>query len=223
MTLRSMLAGLAATLLLGSWTCAVEAEQFRYRYVSLDEATLPEGVLFFDGLGLNNSGRIYGTAYACVTTECELLIPHIAVYVDGAVKVRQPGLAYAVNGGTVGGSVLVDPENFIEQAALFRGNSVELIPRLPEELSSFVTALNGTGSALVISFNAESRPTYVLYENGQSTVLDFGPEAVNVSQLAINNAGIISGTQGSSFCDGSTGFRFDPHIGTIRAARAPFD
>ncbi len=42
------------------------------------------------------------------------------------------GLAYAMSGGgTIGGSVLTDTENFFEQAALYYGWYVELIPRLP--------------------------------------------------------------------------------------------
>jgi hypothetical protein len=201
-------------LTLGVGTVAARAQEFRYRYVSIDEAALPQGVLFFDPVALNNSGRIYGTAFVCATSACESILPHVANYADGAVTIHRPGFVSVVNeGGTIGGSVLVDPENFIEQAALFRGDRVELIPPQPEEFTSFVIALNDSGSALVMSFDASFEPSIVLYKNGQATVLDFGPSVTNPSQLAINNQGVISGTQGNSFCDDFTGFRWNSRTG----------
>jgi hypothetical protein len=92
---------------------------------------------------------------------------------------------------------------------------VELIPRQPGEFTSFVTALNDSGSALVTSFDAFFQPTVVLYQDGRSTVLDFGPSVTNPSRLAISNNGIISETQGSSLCEGATGFRFDTRTGAV--------
>ena len=105
-----------------------------------------------------------------------MFIPHVAVYAHGAVTVltpTQPGIVYAANaGGTIGGSVPIDFTNQIEQAALFRGDRVELIPPQPGERTSFVTALNDSGMALVTSLDATDQPTYVLYRNGRTTVLD---------------------------------------------------
>jgi hypothetical protein len=197
-------------LTLGLFAIAVQAQDFRYRYVSLDGVELPPGFLFFDPIALNDSGRVFGTAYECFTTICESIVPHVAVYAKGSVTALQPGFAYAVNErGTVGGSVLTDPVNFTEQAALFRGHQVELIPPQPGEFTSFVTALNDSDSALVTSYDVLFQPTFVLYKSGQSIVLDFGPTVTNVSRLAINNNGVISGTQGVSLCDGATAFRFD--------------
>ena len=198
------------------WAGAAGAQEYSYQYVSLDEASFPEGVLFFDPTALTNGGRVVGTAFTCVTPECEIALPRIAVYENGAVTIGETGLALAVNeGGTIGGSVLVDPDNFIEQAALFHGDRVELVPRLPGEFTSFVTALSDSGSALVTSFNDSFEVTYVLYKNGESTVLDFGAELANISQLAINNADVVAGTQGENLCDGSTGFRFDTRSGAL--------
>ena len=203
-------------LILGMGSAAIPAQEFHYRHISLDEAAKPEEVLFFDPVALNNGGRVYGTAFACTTSLCDSILPHIAVYADGVLKVQQPGLVTAVNdGGTIGGSVLVDPVNFLEQAALFRGVQVELIPPQPGEITSFVIALNDVGSALVTSFDGSFQPTLVLYRNGQSTVLDFGPEVTNASQLSINNNGFVSGTQGDDLCDGGTGFRYDPRTGQV--------
>ena len=114
--------GWVLVLTLGLWAVAAQAQEFRYHHVSLDEIELPSGFNFFNPIAINNSGRIYGTAYESISD-----LPHVAVYADGAVTVLQPGNVYAANeGGTIGGSVLLDAENFIEQAALFHSNQEEI-------------------------------------------------------------------------------------------------
>ena len=124
----------------------------------------------------------------------------------------QPGIVYTANGsGTIGGSVLIDPENFLEQAALFHDDQVKLIPPQPGEFTSFVRRLNDPGTALVTSDSDFGR-THLLYQNGQAMLLDFGPTVTNPRSLDINNQGIIAGRQGIS-SSGATGFRFDPRTG----------
>ena len=109
----------------------------------------------------------------------------------------------------MGGSVLTDPINFIQQAALFHENSVELIPRQPGEVTSYVIALNDPDEALVESFDASGRLTYLLYSKGQETPLDFGPTVTNPLVTGMNNLEIISGIEGSN-PGTSRGSRFDP-------------
>ena len=116
----------------------------------------------------------------------------------------------------MGGSVLTDPDNFLEQAALFRGDRVEIIPRWPGEISSFVSAMNDSGAALVVSYDSSFQKSLLLYRHGRLTQLDFGPTVLNPSMLAINNHGTISGTQGPSLIDRTTGFRFDPRTGDVQ-------
>jgi hypothetical protein len=185
---------------------------FSYNYVSLDAVELPPGFIVFFPVAINNSGRVYG-----VVLDDEAFLPHIAVYAQGSLTVfpyPQPTNAYAVNeGGTVGGSVVVDPVNFYEQAALFRGDQVELIPRLAGELTSFVVALNDPGMALVASYDASFQLTIVLYQNGKLTPLDFGPNIADPFFLGINNQGIISGTTFQSLTSHFRGFRFDYRTG----------
>src|ERR1051325_12024243 len=130
--------GWVLALTLGLWAVVAQAQEFHYQYVSLDEVELPSGFIFFSPIAINNSGRIYGTAYECSTTTCDSILPYVAVYADGAVTVLQPGIVNAANeGGAIGGSVLLDPDNFTTQAALFRGDQVELIPPQPGEFTSF--------------------------------------------------------------------------------------
>lgn len=199
---------------LGLWTVAAQAQEFRYRYVSLDfdQIELPSGFIFFQPTAINNSGRVYGDAY-----DDEFFLPHVAVYAGGVVTVLQPGqpgsIVRAVNqGGTIGGSILIDEVNFTGQAALFHGDRVEPIPPQPGESNSFVLALNDSGMALVLSENDSGPSTFVLYKNGQSTPLDLGSNIANPDFLHINNQGIISGT---NFIPGVgfRGFRFDPRTG----------
>jgi hypothetical protein len=136
---------------------------------------------------------------------------------------QSSGFAGPVNaGGTVGGFVLVDPQNFIAQAALFRGDEVELIPPQPGEVFAFVLALNDRGTALVESDDISGQPTYVLYSKGQTTPLDFGPTVTNPRFINfagfgrfINNAGILAGMEGSNFFVDERGFRFDPRAGEV--------
>jgi len=122
--------------------------------------------------------------------------------------------------GTIGGSVLTDTVNNFEQAALYRGDQVELIPRQTGEVTSFVIGLNDSDTALVLSIDALARRTVVLFSNGQATPLDFGlAPGLTVADpllfpLGINNQGIVSGTirfPGDPIK--YQGFRFDPRSG----------
>lgn len=185
-----------------------KGEEFHYRYVSLASACpVPDPSLsFFDPIAIVNSGRIYGNLSTCNDVTC---LTQVAFCAHGTLTALQPGAARAANKeGTIGGSVLIDPDNFIEQAALFRGDRVELIPPQPGEFTSFVTALNDSGMALVTSYDATSfQPTFLLYKNGQLTPLDFLSNFTHF--LKINNQGIISGTDLAA----GRGFRFDTHTG----------
>lgn len=198
--------GWVVTLTIGLGSLTAQAQELRYRYVPLDKVKLPPGFAIFDPIALGNGGRIYGTVYPLPDLP---FAPFVAVYEDGAVSVLGgPGFTYTANrGGTVGGSVLVDPENFIEQAALFHGDRVELIPRMPGEFTSFVIGLTDSGLALVVSYDKAFQSTLVLYKNGRLTRLP-----IDGFFLDINNRGQISGTM---FLPGigDRAFRFDTRTG----------
>jgi hypothetical protein len=61
-------------LILGLCSAVIPAQEFHYRYISLDEVARPEEVLFFDPLALNNGGRVFGTAFACTTSLCDSIL-----------------------------------------------------------------------------------------------------------------------------------------------------
>ena len=211
--------GWVLVLVLVLWAALVpvaQAQEPRYRYVSVDQLELPPGFDFFSSAAINNSGRVYGTAFGC-TPDFVSCYFKPAVYANGTLTVSsipQSGFVGSANeGGTMGGSVEIDPLNFFFQAALFRGNSVELIPFQQGEIFSDVIALNDSGMALVSSFDADFiNQTLVLYQNGRTTPLNFGPTVTNPFFLHLNNQGIISGT---TFVSGAgfRGFRFDTRTG----------
>ncbi|PYV30236.1 MAG: hypothetical protein DMG09_27970 [Acidobacteria bacterium] len=107
-------------LTLGLSAVVAQAQEHRYHYVSLDQAPLPSGFTFFLPAAINDSGRVYGTACDATFNVC-----NIAFYADGAVTVLQAA------GGAVGGFVVIDPQNFVAQAALFRKTRWSLFRRSP--------------------------------------------------------------------------------------------
>ena len=186
-------------------------ESFHYRYVSFAEIELPPGVLFFGPQAIDGRRRVSGTAHAL---DGELFVPYVATYKQSTVTLLTPGVVYVANDqGTTAGSVIVDPANFIEQAAIFHGDDVELIPPQPGELASFVTAISDSGVALVTSIDGTSfQQNTLLYKNGQTTLLDFGAMVVDPFFLAINSRGTVSGTTSIPGL-GNRGFTFDALTG----------
>jgi hypothetical protein len=180
-------------------------EGYAYRYVSLDDAK-PPGATFVDYFGLNSTRRVYGNAFTCD----EFCDPTIVVYRNGTTTVIHKGVGYAVNEvGVVGGSVVTDLAAFDEQAALFDGAKVQVIPRRPNEATSRVLKLTDSGIALVESLDATTfAPTYSLFTRGRSVELALGPDQVGF--LDVNNIGVVAGT----FFDGLGGhhraFRYRP-------------
>ncbi len=199
---------------LGQWSSADRKPEFRYKYVSLSQITLPPGFSYFFPSTICNDGRVCGTV-----TDVNYGDEHVAFYKDGVVTIGPFGEGITVNtAGIVGGFEIIDHVNFVAQAALFRGDHVELIPPQPGETFAFVLSLNDPGTALVESDDAFGRSTYVLYSEGKSTVLDFGPSILSTrffGPRALNNQGVIAGTTGSLF-GGARGFRFNPRSGEAR-------
>lgn len=203
----------------GLWAILSHGEEFRYRYVSFTDKA-PPGYDFFLPSGINDSGLVSGTAIKCNDALCFDFTAAVAIYKNGAVTVLQTGSAGPINaGGTIGGSVVVSPDpNFMEQAALFRKNKVELIPPQTGEFLAFVIALNDSGTALVYSIDDSFNEAFVLYKKGQANVINFGPTITNprlsFNGGVINNQGVIAGTTGDPFID-DRAFRFSPRNGKV--------
>jgi hypothetical protein len=192
-------------------TRAERPDGISYHYTSLGAAPLPDGFTFNDfTVGLDDLDRVYGNSYD------RDFVPHVSRLALGQTTILQtrPSVAHVVNSlGVVGGGVLTDPVNFVEQAAIFTGRHAEIIARQPGEVSSFVVALNRVRSALVASIDESGQVTYLIYTGGRTTVLNFGPRIANPQSLQINDAGFIAGTEGSAGIP-ARAFRYNPFTRT---------
>jgi hypothetical protein len=207
-------------LAIGLCAPAAQAKEYRYRYIDLDQATLPDGFLFFDPKAIDKSGqKVYGETYDIAS-----FTPHVAVYENGAITLLQPeitGMVRSVNaGGTIGANVFIDFANFTTQAALFRRGQVQPIPFQPGEFTSSLLDLNDANEALVESTDTSFNTIHSLYKKGKNTVLNFGLPFP--SRLDLNNQSIVSGTTFSPSSRLYRGFRHDPRSGqTIQLAPLP--
>lgn len=204
---------LAFTLMIGIWVSPVQSEEIRYRYVSLG---IPQNTV--DLQWLTDNRKIYGAAIECGDVECTTIFPHVATYDKGVLTVSQSVIqAAAVNNhGTVSGSVTIDPENFITQAALFRNDTVKLLIPLPDEINGNALTLNDQGTVLLQSDSLEGT-SYAFFKKGHTTLLNFDSRLFGLSRLHINDKEVVAGT-GSLFTPPQTfldrAFRYNPKTDT---------
>jgi len=187
-----------------------------YKYVSLD-ALAPSGFFpFFAPVSITEGGTVLGF----IGTASDNPTPYIAVYENGTIKPLQPGFAYSgSSNGIVGGSVVLDFSTFQQQAAIFRGNDVQLVPPVPGQFSSFIALINDGGTAVIDSIDELGNESFFLYRNGSLTPLNFGSQFGLVFPTGINNNDVIAGygvTPQGSF----VGFRYDARTG-VEALLSP--
>lgn len=197
-TLAALLALVQAAPLAGS---ALADDLRSFRYIG-EGVVLPSSADFADGFQLSNNRRVSGTAYKCGDESCTT---QAFVYHHGAPHVlADDSFAVSANdSGLIGGGVLTDSANFFTQAALLReGQRPRLIPRLPNEVTSFVKKVTSSGVALVFSFNANFDLQMYYYKNGAIRFITLPPEAVIND---VNDRGQIAGNLGLG-----RAFRFDP-------------
>ncbi len=199
-----------------AWAGATaHAEEARYRYVSLDNVTLPTGYDFFAANAIDDSGRVYG--YICDDT-CSItqLVSYKGSHLTVLATLPPASFSGPVNDrGTVGLGIVLDPVAFTSQAALFHHGKIDLVPPQPAEAYASTLALNNHDTALVESINASGQSTNVLYKAGVATPLDFGANVINPVFPnpgichCLNDHGVIEGTEGPSQSSGARAFRFD--------------
>ena len=178
-----------------------------YAFIALDSA-IPSGFLFFDPIGVSDSHKVIGTVYDNDGN------PSLALYQSGMVEIMIAGaFVNAVSRqGVAAGAVVTDPINFYTQAAIFHGSSTELIPRAPDEVTSYVASVTDQGTALVMSTDATGINTAYLYQNRKLRKLTFA-SANYVVLTGMNNALTIVGWL-STQPNVDTAFKFDANTGT---------
>ena len=183
--------------------------KYRYHYVSLDQAELPDGFTSFTGGKVVDSGKVYGTV-----DDLDGCSPAVAVWQDGRVRVLvDGGEANTANDlGTAGGLVWRDCANFLARAALFRRSGIKLLPPLPNDLFSFVFQLTNSGIAF-LSSSSDTDSSFFLYWRGRVLSPNFGPGSVRFTPR-VNNFGVIGGTyvqpNSSPFNADTRAFRLGP-------------
>ena len=183
--------------------------QYRYRYVSLDQAVLPDGFAFFGPAAVVNSGKVYGTLFR--SDDPDGCFPAIGVWQDGRVRVVvDGGFAGSTNDkGTVAGRVVRDCSG---QLALFRRSGVEVVPEPPGALFSSFGQITNSGNVLIESAFLEEgfRFSISLYRRGVVVPVNLGPGNVLFSNVN-GSGGMIAGTYvqpgAGSLSDSTRAFR----------------
>lgn len=181
---------------------AARADTIRYRYVAIDQAPLPAPYTFFSP-SVVVDGRVFGTVF-----DSSFALQNVAVYSNGTITVGPAGSASVANrAGVIGGA---DPSG---QAALFDGNRITLIPRLPGFVFEHVAGLTDRNLALVQSTNnAFFGSTYSYFRAGRETVINFGLTDPVINAF-MNDDGVIGLTKDASDADPfRRGYRYDPRI-----------
>ncbi|MDF3886295.1 hypothetical protein [Cupriavidus basilensis] len=150
---------------------------------------LPPTFLFFEPAGLTFDGRQFGTGWELLPDGVTLVV-HVTVLDNSKATFLREGYAKVVNRfGTAAGSMVLDMQAFIEQAAIFRGHAVELIPRQSGEVTSSAIAINDLGDVIVDSLDGSNVHHLVLYRDGKSRPLPVNHDLNNVFLVRINNTG----------------------------------
>lgn len=189
--------------------------QYRYHYISVDQAVRPDGFEFFSPAHVVDSGKVYGTLFR--SDDPDGCFPAIGVWQEGRVRiVVEGGSAEAANNsGTVGGTVVRECAG---KLALFRRRGAEPIPTPPNAFISFVAQLTDSGIAVISSFILpEGRFVFELYRRGHALPVDLGPGSVDTPRVS-EFGGIIAGTYvqpGSGLLsDDTRAFRHLTSLGT---------
>jgi hypothetical protein len=195
--------------------CATDSEgrdraSPRYRFVSLDQA-LPSGYGFFGApMKVTNKRRVYLNAFAC-TDFCLLAIATVHKGV-GRILHRNAQFFDVNENGLIGGSVVLDPELSIQQAALFADGAVLRLPRMPGEVTSWVQRVTDSGKVLVTWIDEAGQQHYYVYDDGKVTAV--AVEGASIGMLDMNRHGIVSGTL-SRPAGPDRAFRLNPFSGKL--------
>lgn len=139
----------------------------------------------FNLIGIDDQGRGYGGVLDAS------FVSYAAVLENGQISITHSNAEpWVVNRhGTQGGIVWLDPVNFVFQAAILRGNAVEVIPPQAGEGMSYVAAINDKGEALVVSVDGVTGVgTLFLYDHGRKMQVNLPVDVNAVNFLGLNNA-----------------------------------
>ena len=108
-----------------------------------------------------------------------------------------------------------DPDHLVEQAALFKGGTMQLIPPRPGSISSRVIELHQLGHRAAWRWEAATNPfgyAYFLYCHGHAVPLQLKQK--QTLELTVNNAGQLAGWVADAVDDYARAVRFWPLFGS---------
>jgi hypothetical protein len=186
------------------------ASDLRGRKLSYRQVDVTAAPAEFNGwspIGLSDKGEVYGLAFTCDNYYYACQLDTIKRRTDGTfVTVQENFTPIEVNGaGDVGGCTVEDNFTLFGQAAIVRANGrLDLIAKLPGEVTSCVAQLSANRAAVVTSFDeAYTATTYVLDRNRTTPFT-----AVDAAIRDLNNDGQIAGVI-SSDVNAQRAYRFD--------------
>jgi len=186
------------------------ARELSYRQV--DVTAGPVGFNGWSPAGVSDKGEVYGLGFTCDEFYYNCQFDLIKRRTDGTfATVRENFSPSEVNGnGDVGGCTVDDNATLFGQAAIVRANGqLDLIPKLPGEVTSCVNQLSDNRAVVVTSFDsAYTATTYVLDRN-RNTPFTGGAAAIR----DLNDDGQLAGIS-TADVDAQRAFRFDSRTET---------
>lgn len=186
---------------------AINAKQLRYKQVDITAG--PANVDGWFPRGLTAQGEVIGQAFDCNDdfSVCRQFV--LKRRSNGQFTVlAEDFLVNDVNSrGDSGGCTLV-PGAFEDQAGVVSANGrLELIPRLPGEMSSCVSRVSDAGVAFVTSTDPDFVTSVYILDHGRIRPFP----VLNVDVADINDKAQVAGTQ---FDDPNRAYRFDARTQT---------
>jgi hypothetical protein len=189
---------------------AIKAKKLRYQVVDVT-AGPPEAVDGWFPAGLSDAGEVFGQALDC---DDEFIVCSLDVFKrsgsgEFTLLAEDFSISDVTGRGDVGGCTIDDPATFFGQAAVLTSRgTLELIPRLPGEVTSCVIKLSDAGVAVVSSFTETFEQTvYVLDRN---RITPFTLPLASVED--VNDHGVIAGVVFTP--DANRAYRFDSRTET---------
>ena len=186
------------------------ARELSYRQV--DVTAGPAGFNGWSPAGVSDKGEVYGLGFTCDEFYYNCQFDLLKRRTDGTfVTVQENFSPSEVNGnGDVGGCTVDESNPFFGQAAIIRANGqVDLIPKLPGEVTSCVIQLSDNRAVVVTSLDETYTATTYVLDRNRSTPFT----VVDASIRDLNNDGQIAGII-STDLEAQRAFRFDSRTQT---------
>jgi uncharacterized membrane protein len=183
----------------------------KVRYQPVDITAPPEGQDFWFPSGLSDRAEVYGTGLVCDLYYYSCTFTLFKRRLSGQfVTVAESFSGSDVNGkGDVGGCIVTDSVAFFGQAAIVDANGkLEVIPRLPDEVSSCVSMISESGLVIATSFTAAYEQTTYVWDKGRRTIFTAPGSIADVNDRG-QIAGIIATDPAAN-----RAYRFDTRTAT---------